>query len=94
MIDFGPSRLNNVIGHFESGQAVLVGFEIAEIANVAFFGFGTGVGHISGIEVAACGIGVGGAAVSELMNVKSVRTWRQALDVCGDSNPVAVFGES
>jgi len=64
---FWSPEADHIVGHFESGQAVLVGFEITKIASVAFFGFGTRMGHIGGIEVAARGIGFGGGAVSEFM---------------------------
>ena len=65
---FGSFEADNIVGHFESGQAVLVGFEITKIAKVAFFGCRSRMWHIIGIEVAPCGIGIGGGAVSELGN--------------------------
>ena len=78
---FRPFEADNIVGHFELGHAVLVGFEIAKIAKVAFFGFRSCRGASGGIEMAACGIGVRGAAVPEFMNVKSVRTRRQTFDI-------------
>jgi hypothetical protein len=64
---FGSLEADDIVGHFQSGQAVLVGFKITKIANVAVFRFGTRMGHIGGIEVASCGIGFRGGAVSEFM---------------------------
>jgi hypothetical protein len=91
---FRPFETQNVIGYFDPGQAVLVGFDVTKITNVAHLGFWTGVGHIGWIEVAARGIRVRGAAVPVFVNMKCMGSRRQAFDIYGDSNSlVAIFGE-
>jgi hypothetical protein len=43
---------------------------------------------IGGIEMRACGIGIGCAAIAKFMYVKAVLTGRQAFDLCADLHAV------
>jgi hypothetical protein len=68
------TQLNNPVNPVVGGCAVIPGLDIAEIAHMALSWriVWTTVGAAVGIEVAASGSGIRGAAIPEFMNVEAM----------------------
>ena len=72
---------------------VRVGFDVAEVADVALGVVGAGVRHSGGVEVAAGALAVGHRAVAEFVNVEAMFAGLQAGELADDFNAAVLLRE-
>lgn len=89
-----PSKFEHFIFPFEMRFARSVGFEIAEIAHVAFGGIRRAMRFVCGIEMAASRCRIGRGAIAEFVDMKSVFTRCQTGHVRDHLNAIIGFRES
>ena len=78
---------------FETGHALFVSLEVAEVANV-FLGIGgRAVLGVRGIEMAAGGREIRRRAIALFVNVKAVLAGSEPLDVRGDTHALGFLAE-
>ena len=75
------------------GLAGRVGFDVAEVADVALGAVGAAVRHAGRVEVAAGALAVGHRAVAEFVNVEAMFAGRQAGELGHDFNAAVLLGE-
>ena len=63
-------------------------FHISHVALVPLGCVGPGVRFVGGIEMSACGTGIGCAAIAEFMDVKAMITGSQARYLCVDLHAI------
>jgi hypothetical protein len=89
------AQLQQAVNPVITGSAVGAGLDVAEIAYMALPGGSvwTAMATAIGVEMAAGGTGIGGAAITEFMDVKAMQRLRQALQVGFDPHPSIHFGK-
>src|SRR5205823_12562657 len=88
-----PAQLDDAVTHVDRGPAAAVGFEVAQVADVAHLRVGPAVHRLGRVEVAAGRAAVGGRAVAVLVDVEAVFARRQAGHLADDLDLVAALRE-
>ena len=92
-IECGPEKLRVGVDDVDLGDALGVGLDVAEVADVPLGGVRAGVLGLVGVEVAAGRHGVGRGDVAELVDVEPVHAGGQAADLGHDADAPFDLGE-